>query len=403
MKNKSKRKFLKSLGSFGVFLAGANLPVWAINTSVHAASSSLSYSLLEPDKNGLMLMKGFKSRIIAVSGDRIKAFKKFKWHRHADGGATFKTNDGGWIYVSNSEKGHREGGVGAIRFNRNAKIVDGYQICKNTNMNCAGGLTPWNTWLTCEEDVGGYTWECDPFGKKKQIKIQSLGMFTHEAAAVDPRTSIIYQTEDTKEGGFYRFIPENKIIEMGQLAKEKGKFQVMQIKIDNTIKWNDVPNQIAKYKEPGKNKLMNSLMKRTANKKVNYTKFKRGEGAWYHDGKVYFATTGSHEIWTYDIRNNTCEVLYKKNKTGVLKDPDNVTVSKNGLVMAAEDGGNLEICGISKNGKAFPILRLPDHKGSELTGPAFDPSGRRLYFSSQRYKKKSYTFEVEGPFNKISL
>ena len=167
MKNKSKRKFLKSLGSFGVLLAGANLPVWAINTSVHAASSSLSYSLLEPDKNGLMLMKGFKSRIIAVSGDRIKAFKRFKWHRHADGGATFKTNDGGWIYVSNSEKGHREGGVGAIRFNRNAKIVDGYRICKNTNMNCAGGLTPWNTWLTCEEDVGGYTWECDPFGKKK--------------------------------------------------------------------------------------------------------------------------------------------------------------------------------------------------------------------------------------------
>ena len=174
MKNKSKRKFLKSLGSFGVFLAGANLPVWAINTSVHAASSSLSYNLLEPDKNGLMLMKGFKSRIIAVSGDRIKAFKKFKWHRHADGGATFKTNDGGWIYVSNSEKGHREGGVGAIRFNRNAKIVDGYRICKNTNMNCAGGLTPWNTWLTCEEDVGGYTWECDPFGKKKQINQTKL-------------------------------------------------------------------------------------------------------------------------------------------------------------------------------------------------------------------------------------
>ena len=67
-----------------------------------------------------------------------------------------------------------------------------------------------NTWLTCEEHPRGYTWECDPFGQK-QIKIPNLGMFNHEAAAVDPETSIIYQTEDSGKSGFYRFVPQEKL------------------------------------------------------------------------------------------------------------------------------------------------------------------------------------------------
>ena len=396
MWNKSKREFLKSIGTAGIFLAGVNLPVWAINTSARAASNSSSFDLLRPDENGLMLMKGFKSRIIAKSGEKIG---RYKWHKFADGGATFKSNNGGWIYVSNSEKGDREGGVGAIKFNKNGKIIDSYQICKNTNRNCAGGLTPWNTWLSCEEAADGFTWECDPYGKRKQIKIKSLGMFTHEAAAVDPKTSIIYQTEDTMESGFYRFIPEKKIFRMGQLANTKGRFQVMKINANHSVIWNNVPDQLADYK----NSKTKSLMKRKINKNINYTTFKRAEGAWYHDQKIYFSTTASHEIWTYDIKRNTCKVLYKRNKKSNLQDPDNLTVSKNGIVMAAEDRGNMEICGITKSGKAFPILRLPSHKKSELTGPAFDPSGNRLYFSSQKHKNSSFTFEVSGPFNEISI
>ena len=157
------------------------------------------------DDNGLQLPEGFTSRVIAQTTQNV-AGTDFPWVRAPDGGAVFDTDDGGWIYVSNAESGS-QGGVGAIRFDSSGNITDAYSICTNTRRNCAGGTTPWGTWLTCEEMADGYTYECDITGATAATKREALGEFNHEAAAVDPDTGIVYETEDRSDGNFYRFTP----------------------------------------------------------------------------------------------------------------------------------------------------------------------------------------------------
>src|SRR5690606_16505945 len=78
------------------------------------------------------------------------------------------------------------GGAGAIRFAADGSIVDAYGILDGTLSNCAGGLTPWGTWLSCEEweDTEGYAagrvWECDPFGVEDAVARPALGICKHE-------------------------------------------------------------------------------------------------------------------------------------------------------------------------------------------------------------------------------
>ena len=159
------------------------------------------------DSNGIRLPSGFSSRIIASSGTVPTGGSGYLWHPAPDGGAVFETIDG-WIYVSNSEMASAGGGVGALRFDASGAIVDAYSILGGTNRNCAGGATPWNTWLSCEEYNDGAVWECDPTGRDLAIARPALGRFAHEAVAIDPQTSQLYLTEDQPDGRWYRFTPD---------------------------------------------------------------------------------------------------------------------------------------------------------------------------------------------------
>ena len=157
------------------------------------------------------------------------------------------------------------------------------------------------------------------------------------------------------------------------------------------------------------------LMKRGNNSKIKYSIFNRGEGSYYYQGKIFFATTGDNSIWVYSISDEKLVKFY--NGDGALTKPDSITVSKNGLILAADDSGDMEIVAVSQNTKkTFPLLRIVGQKGSEITGLAFDLSGSRLYFSSQRAKIKvkkqirgkiyefarsGITYEVMGPFTKF--
>jgi uncharacterized protein len=139
------------------------------------------------------------------------------------------------------------------------------------------------------------------------------------------------------------------------------------------------------------------------------TAFQRGEGMWHDRGVVAFTTTGDNRVWAYRTKRRRLDVVYDGNETPdtPLTDVDNLTVHRlSHDVFVAEDSGNLELCvmtGPWDNLAVAPFARVAGPAESEIAGPAFNPAGDRLYFSSQRgtvgnLLGAGITFEVTGPF-----
>lgn len=377
-----RRALLKWGGAVGVMALG-------VAATSCAPISNGPGVLIDGVAGSLRLRPGFSARVIARGNELVRG-TGYQFPAFPDGAATFADPavPGGWYLVINSEIPGGMGGVSSIRFAPDATVVGARRILGNTSMNCAGGATPWGTWLSCEEFDGGRVFECDPTGANKAKARPALGAFSHEAAVVasDDR---VYLTEDRPDGGFYRFTPDTP----GDLAS--GLLEVATGRAPGPINWVQLPNPgsvgtLARYQVP------------------SMARFNGGEGMDTEGDDVWFTTKGDSRIWHYSIAGSAVSIHFQAGRGSELDGPDNIfhDVGSNCLLVA-EDGDDMQVILLRPDKSIEPVVQLYGHDFSEVTGPCFSPDGSRLYFSSQRGgvgasgAPLGVTYEVSGDFDTL--
>ncbi|NET02244.1 MAG: DUF839 domain-containing protein [Sphaerospermopsis sp. SIO1G2] len=305
------------------------------------------------------------------------------------------------------------GGTTTIVVNQNREVERHFASLAGTIRNCAGGPTPWGSWVSCEEtfNVGksgvkrhGYNFEVPATANiqvANPIPIKEMGRFNHEAIAVDPKTGYVYQTEDRQDSCFYRFRPN----QYGNL-RSGGILEALVIQDanqDTRINYRRYKNKSLNVKWVKINDFdpVNDTVRNEAQRK-GAAIFARGEGTWYGNGLVYFVCTNGGDVrqgqvFAYNPANDTITLVVESTKAKDLNNPDNVTVSPFGDIFLCEDGSGVEyVQGVNREGEVYRFAANAFKDGSsEFAGVCFSPDGSTMFVNIQ---KPGLTLAIWGPW-----